>query len=146
MLNAGTQGYRRMPKELREALYRTVKKHINVVRDRIRMSMRKKKTGRIYWIKGKKHRASAPGEAPAILTGRLYRSIVPKMAPSKIQARIMPKVFYAQWLEEGTKNGRILPRPYMTPAFDDTREEFRLAVKRTVERVLKKRAKRRREK
>ena len=152
VLNAGTFGYKRMPKDIRAALARVVDRHIRIVRDKIRMAMRARKHGRVYYINGKRHRASAPGEAPAILTGALYRSIVPRISASKTQARIAPKVFYAHWLERGTKRGhskfsrwRMRPRPYMKPAFDSQREEFRASVARAVQRVMNQRAKRRRE-
>lgn len=152
VLNAGSQGYKRMPKDIREALFKTVDKHIRIVQTKIRMSMRAKKHGRIYYINGKRHRASAPGEAPAILTGALYRSIVPRVSKSKIQARIAPKVFYAHWLERGTKRGvskysrwRMRPRPYMKPAFEAQREEFTAAVAQAVAKVMRKRAARRRD-
>ena len=147
VLRTGDFGYKRMPKELREALKRTVQKHIRLVRDRIRMSFRKKKHGRIYWIRGRKHRASAPGEPPAILTGALYRSIVPKMGPKGLNARIAPNTPYARRLELGDKGGKpIAARPYMKPAFDEEREAFLDATRKTVARVLKQRAKKRREK
>lgn len=147
-----------MPKELRAALSRTVQKHIRLIRDKIRMSMRAKKHGRIYYINGRRHRASAPGEAPAILTGALYRSIVPRVGRSSLQARIAPNVFYAQWLEEGIKkkkkkdgtyfknSWRLAPRPYLKPAFDQQRDTFNENVQSTVTRVLKRRAAKRREK
>lgn len=156
ILRTGNVGYKAMPKDLRKALRESVKKNIGLVRDRIRMSFRAKKHGRLYWIKGKRHRASAPGEPPAILTGALYRTIVPMMGPGGLEARIRPNVKYAFWLEEGThkttkkgtksKSWLMRPRPYLKPAFDAQRKAFTDDVKLTVTRVLKQRAKKRRQK
>lgn len=41
----------------------------------LRAKMREPKTGRTYKIRGRYHTASAPGEAPARLSGRTYESL-----------------------------------------------------------------------
>lgn len=58
-------------KSIHKALYEIGRE--NVVHARNLMSQRK--TGRIYIIDGKPHQASAPGEAPAILSGALFKNI-----------------------------------------------------------------------
>jgi hypothetical protein len=74
----------------------------------------RKKTGRIYSavVRGKRvrHRASAPGEVPANLSGDLQRSIA-FIVNGGNQMTFGANTKYARWLEEGTKN--MAPRPYM---------------------------------
>ena len=73
------------------------------------------KTGRIYIINGRPHQASAPFESPAELTGRLRRSINWQVRGSR-QLTIGESAYYAKWLEEGTRDHRILPRPHIIRA------------------------------
>lgn len=71
------------------------------------------KSGRMYWIDGSWHQASAPGESPAILTGRLAESLTP-FRRSPLVWYVGSDVEYAPWLEYGTYG--IAPRPYLRPA------------------------------
>lgn len=85
-----------------------------------------KKTGNVYIIRGpsgrrRRHKASAPGETPANLTGTLRRSLGWKargvtelefgygVSDSRAAAQQAP--FYADWMEFGTPKGKIKPRP-----------------------------------
>ncbi len=115
----------------------------------VKRSMRKG-TGRIY-MKGKKrnivHIASAPGQAPAVDTGRLHASISTnfigsgsKNGPvgSKALAEdgvgepandsyafkvvVGTRVDYAPGLEFGTRS--IAPRPFMRPAFEEMKSRM----------------------
>ncbi|MDH3325170.1 MAG: hypothetical protein OEM38_00470 [Gammaproteobacteria bacterium] len=83
------------------------------------------KTGRLYRIKGRKrmHRASAPGQAPANLTGSLARSIGYNIYGNEMVFATRgdesgPKkqanggVPYGNWLDGGTR--RIKPRPFLS--------------------------------
>ena len=83
--------------------------------------MLKKKTGRIYNINGKKHQASAPGEAPAILSGDLKNS-VGKNTRGHTEMEFGDKDMegkapYGKFLEEGVKyllSGHLIkPRPHI---------------------------------
>jgi HK97 gp10 family phage protein len=78
-------------------------------------SMQGPKSGRLYKVSrtGKLHRASAPGQAPAIDTGNLVNSIQHEQVGSE-DARVFTHVEYAPYLEFGT--ARMAPRPFMTPA------------------------------
>lgn len=111
--------------------------------DDIKRSM-KKGTGNIY-MKGKNknivHIASAPGQPPAVDTGRLRASIstnwagsgkqngdvegqaqpgdgigMPELHEDKFKVVVGTKVDYAPWLEFGTS--AIAERPFMRPAYD----------------------------
>lgn len=70
------------------------------------------KTGRLYG----KHRASAPGEAPANDLGDLVNSISADVtaAASDLEAEVVATSDHAVFVEFGTIH--IEPRPFMTPA------------------------------
>lgn len=93
------------------------------------------KTGRIYNIGGKLHQASAPGEAPANLSGRLARSVGSKVS-SPTRLVIFDTAPYGGYMEHGTRDGRIAPRPHLRPAaLSKSREVIQaieLAVKRQI--------------
>lgn len=67
------------------------------------------------------HRASAPGQPPAVRTGRLRRAV--QMArPRKVSKGPLQgwgigiKLLYAWWLEDGTE--RMKARPYVAPTIE----------------------------
>ena len=60
-----------------------------------------------------RHKASAPGEAPATDTGELVNSIAYVM-DDKFSARVYSPLKYAEYLELGTR--KIAPRPSWVPA------------------------------
>lgn len=72
-------------------------------------------TGRIY-PRGKQavHQASAPGEPPAVDTGRLRNSIQTEIfrAPGEVTGRVSANTEYAAALELGTE--KIKKRPYLS--------------------------------
>ncbi|BDP42923.1 hypothetical protein DAETH_28920 [Deinococcus aetherius] len=75
-------------------------------------------TAKVGQRRGVPHTASAPGDPPAVDTGRLRQSIVAlKIAPGRW--RVGTNVEYAFWLEFGTR--RIAPRPFMRPAAEKVR-------------------------
>lgn len=115
-----------LPARLRKGLKSVVREYGRQIQDKIRMSMREPKHGRIYHYGERIHRASAPGEAPAILSGTLYRSIIPIYTHGGLTVKFAPKPIYGKWLEFGTK--KILPRPHLVPAFDSARASFRRSV------------------
>ena len=95
------------------------------------------RSGRVYIIDGRRHRASAPGEPPAIRTKTLYRAIAFVMTedPTGWRADVGVKVAspppgettpphrYAFFLEFGTS--RMAPRPAWRPALQNVRGLFR---------------------
>jgi HK97 gp10 family phage protein len=63
------------------------------------------------------HRASAPGQPPAVDTGRLRASIthtLPERDERGLRVRVGTDVEYARYLEFGTR--RMAPRPFLRPA------------------------------
>lgn len=133
--------------EVMGVILRVRNRYIRIVQEMMRLP----KTGRIYRIgktptKGDKeagrafrsHQASAPGESPAIMFGRLRQSIVSEVT------RLFPAVWetvvgtsikpapgqdrsYPQILEEGSTN--IEPRPMWRPALEQLRSEADELVK-----------------
>jgi len=96
------------------------------------------KTGRIYHIGGKIHQASAPGEAPANLTGRLAQSVGSKVTGySRLtildRDHIAP---HGKWMEYGTRDGRIAPRPHLRPAALSKSREVIQAIEQGVKRQM----------
>ena len=88
------------------------------------------KTGTIYNSRGKRHQASAPGEAPATDTGTLVSSITYKQE-SPLVATVSSRLPYAYYLEFGTKKGgktHIEPRPAWVPATEKNRDLFNKLV------------------
>lgn len=80
------------------------------------------KSGRVYtvYVDGVKrsHQASAPGEAPAILTGALKKSIQTKKE-DRLTWAVIANTPYARRLEYGGRDRRgvyIAARPYLRPA------------------------------
>lgn len=66
------------------------------------------------------HRASAPGETPAVDTGNLVNSIMSELVSSSdtdALANVGTGVEYAEFLEFGTS--RMEARPFMRPAYDE---------------------------
>jgi phage gpG-like protein len=74
------------------------------------------KTGRSYG----RHKASAPGEAPATDTGALASSIA--RVSGKPGAAVGTNLEYGKHLEFGTTN--IKPRPWLFPALESQRKYF----------------------
>jgi len=89
--------------------------------------MREPKTGEDYRGKGKKGkkstsqfktRSSAPGEAPAVQTGRLRASLAFEQ-PKKLTRLIGSNLKKAFFLEKGT--AKMKARPFLRPAYRRTR-------------------------
>ena len=88
----------------------------------IKAQLNKKGTGIIRTSRGsknRKHQSAAPGEPPARDISELIRSIGTDTFASPVLGealRVGTGIKYAEALEFGTLNRRILPRPFMRPA------------------------------
>lgn len=88
-----------------------------VVRKDVELIKNGPKTGRVYMVKGKKHRASSPGEPPANQSGRLARSAGYKVhRHDKMQ--VGESADYATFLDSGTKY--MAPRHGLLVAVNET--------------------------
>lgn len=152
-VNFGSPVLRR-PEALREALEPGVAKAaLDVERD-IKGEMRAPKSGRTYRrgaVAGRApartralgggraavagfnfHRASAPGEAPAVDLGELINSYTTVVFG--LRASVGSPLERAAWLEEGTRY--IAPRPAAAPAAGRAGEAFPRQVNEAVKGVL----------
>ena len=113
----------RNKKAIHDALFEIGKENVKYCQD----LMLEKKTGRIYNIKGIEHQASAPGEAPALRSGNLFRSIDYEVRGSsemefgdKSQSDKAP---YGLFLEEGVPQNNLDPRPHIGRTVEDRQKE-----------------------
>lgn len=93
------------------------------------------KTGRVYRIRGANHQASAPGEAPANLTGRLAKSYNYNVH-GPFQMEVGESAPYAGFLEDGTR--KIKPRPHMIRAINETQGDAVRVFHDEVNKVIRK--------
>jgi len=96
----------------------------NEIRNTIILSMRNTpKTGRHYKVSktGKPHIASSPGNAPAIRSGDLIRSIIFDARPWEVEVGSILEG-YPEYLEFGTK--KMEPRPWLAPAVKKHEDEI----------------------
>ena len=93
-----------------------------VTSDVKRKIQRGPKTGEIYNRRGKQHRASAPGEAPATDTGFLANRSIYTSKINSLTVEIGSRSSYAGYLEFGTM--KIAPRPSWQPAIEENRAKF----------------------
>jgi len=105
-------------KEMRKALRKAGR---NMEREVVYLLLTPPKTGRIYPLRGAKHQASAPDEAPANRTGKLIQSLYSEVR-SCTELEIGETEPYAIYLEEGTEkeDGSVLmaPRPHVYKVAD----------------------------
>lgn len=91
-------------------------------------SMSGAKHGRVYRRGKRTHRASAPGEAPAVDTGKLKNSIETKMV-TPLRAQVIASAKYAIILETKMK------RRFFKPAVEQIRDWFGQAMANAIGRV-----------
>jgi HK97 gp10 family phage protein len=121
----------RVEREVRDATDQVVETVLDDIIGEARRLMRQPHHGFIYRRKGGgTHLASAPGEAPAIDTAALYRSL------QKGPGFVSVGTEYAGYLEYGTM--KMEPRPFMGPAADYAlrrRPKYEVAWAMSVERA-----------
>lgn len=120
-----------VPSKAREQAKRAIRATVRAIawdiKRYIMADMRAPKHGRAYRRpNGRIHIASAPGESPAVDTGRLIRSldVIERRTADGADAFVGTDVPYAAYLEEGTKDGRLAPRPFAEPAANAHRDAF----------------------
>lgn len=103
----------------------------------VKKQMRSSKSGRTYkrGRLGRDHVASAPGEAPAVDTGRLINSSIYQKKVSPLELIGGSNVQYSEWLEYGTR--RIKPRPSWTLEIYAHREIMQKAIEAALRRAAK---------
>lgn len=90
-------------------------------------------------LKGRKksfaHQASAPGEAPAVITGRLMNSISVDAIGNGLTMEVGPTVNYGKYLEGGTEY--MDARPFMGPALEANIPGLENALASAIQRALR---------
>jgi hypothetical protein len=99
---------RRVRRGIRNALTEIGKENVRFAKDLIK---KPPKSGRVYFIKGKRHRASAPGEPPANLSGKLMRSVHSRTYGWH-KMEFGDAAPHGKFLELGTR--KMQPRPHLT--------------------------------
>jgi len=109
-------------REVRRGLKQALRDTVQSIVDDMKVQMKDVKSGRKYRKPHTKHAtwtASAPGEAPAIVTGKLRDSLTYSI--TRESGEIMGRVGSVYggkipiWLESGTR--KIKKRPFLKPAF-----------------------------
>jgi|GEM_PF-1652861 len=86
------------------------------------------RSGRVTITPQGLHQASAPGEVPAPLTGKLSQSIAVEPGGQVDELRVTADTDYAAALEFGTQQNA--PRPFLAPALEEAREDIKMRVKK----------------
>jgi len=87
----------------------------------VKVDMAQPKHGRNYKRHGKSHRASAPGESPAVDTGALVNSIGFELLEQSV-GMVFTNQEYGPALEFGY--ARMAARPFFEPALNNERPNF----------------------
>jgi HK97 gp10 family phage protein len=107
----------------------------NIRTHAVKSIQRGPKTGVEYqkYKPNRRHRASAPGQAPATDTGRLAGAIKADINGKK--AEVVADTEYAAWLEFGTQD--MEPRPFMVPAMEKERPAWERRLNGVVDKAAK---------
>ena len=110
--------------------------------DDIKTAMLAPKHGRVYTKHGHTWKASAPGESPAVFTGKLIDSLsyeTETRAAAGGGVTVVGRIGtlgvsgkqnkYMLWMELGTPGGKVAPRPYLRPRLP-------FAMKQTLKEML----------
>lgn len=116
---------------IRKALYEIGSENVKYTR---RLLTSGNRTGRVYRFRGRNHRASAPGEAPANRSGRLLRSI-DYIVRSHKQMEFGDKVLYGKFLELGTS--KMEPRPHLKTTVDKLARDAQETLNSWVDKEIK---------
>lgn len=137
-------GLEDLGKEELEALRRPVERAITKATLYYEGRVKKKltavpaRTGRIYIIRGKPHQASAPGEPPAPISGKLRQSITHTDVMwdgDNASAEVGSSDPKAARLEFGgvdSRGIRILPRPYFSSTWMEEEEHMQAILDQAV--------------
>lgn len=121
----GDQVLRKIDGVVAKRMQRMVQRYERIVQEKFR----EEKSGREYVRRSRIHVASAPGEAPAIDTGRLRQAVTHQITRVGLAAYegvigvALAAAKYAKFLEFGTS--RMEPRPVWLPSLMQLKTEIR---------------------
>lgn len=95
-----------IPRQMASRCYRAS----NELRNSALSVLSGQRSGRMYGG----HQASAPGEPPAVWSGKFRMAWQPRTVAggNTFLSQIENSTFYAGWLENGTPGGQMAPRPH----------------------------------
>lgn len=143
VIDAGAlNGFRRIAERAPEKLQAVIEVFVTDVHGEAVQSMRSSRpAGRLYthrfWTdkagrlriggkRNKPHRASAPGQVPAVDTGNLVGHIEFDSGPGFGEVGATVKT--GLWMEQGTR--KIQPRPWLGPAVSKVEEKLKAALEK----------------
>lgn len=130
---------RGMAKELERPLRGAVRESAEQVREAAIAAMRGPKSGRVYRAPGGgSRRASAPGEAPAVSSGRLVGSLRISTGDDGLTASVgvdETAAPHARALEFGTS--RMAARPFLAPALEASRGDIERRIRDALRRAVR---------
>jgi phage gpG-like protein len=123
-------------RELRPRMGNAVLAGVLILEGAVKEELSRPGTGRVYERGETTHQASAPGQPPAVDTGRLRNSIThagPTWQGDSVEAEVGTNVEYAAVLEYGGTTGkggrvRLAPRPFMRPALERAESQVDAAM------------------
>lgn len=140
----------KMEKQIRAELKKGIAASALLIQNEAKKSMKSAKHGKTVSrgaakknSKGRKvaskfHRTSAPGEAPAVDTGRLMNSINHQLTNDGMAALVgildLSNVKYGRFLEYGT--ARIQARPWLFPALEKNRKQIQARLAEAMQRGI----------
>lgn len=131
-----------VPDAVRDEVWKAIVASGLAIRTDIINSMREDKGGRTYRVPGFKstYQASAPGEAPAVATGRLLGDVQNiKMDEVSLSVTVGAHkgttATYGAYLEYGTK--KMEARPWLRPAFKRNVRQAKRMIKDAASRGIK---------
>jgi len=123
--------------DVRQAAFRGIVRATEGLRKEVvKMLAHSSHSGEIYIRRGIEHQRSAPGEPPAVDTGRLLNSIRTEFDEKEMVGRVIASTGYAGYLEFGTQ--KMEPRPFMRPSLENQRDMIMAVVKSDVTAAVKK--------
>lgn len=110
-----------IPREVKDELHKFLLRQARETRDDIIESMRKTPRAPWFYVKGKGkriHHPSLPYNPPAIDEGGLWTHINfdPISKGPDFGIELGTDLKYGAYLEDGTRDGRLLERPWLVPA------------------------------
>ncbi len=102
----------------------------------LKSDMQTPKTGKVYFINGRKHIASSSNESPAVLSGNLLNSVksITNGNDLTFGAGTKRKVNYAKYLELGTN--KIKNRPFIFQTVKNNFKNIENDIGTSIERLI----------
>ena len=118
----------RLTRGMRDNIVKILNSYKPIVEKEAKKMLNKSGTGVIYNIRGKQHRASAPGYPPAPDTRNLQRGVRATVDKRRLALNLWNTYKYGMILEKGTL--KIRPRPWAMPTMVKIKPKLKTKLKR----------------